>query len=145
MREALSSNNMSQSQFFHLAIPENGTTTQLQTQCGHWNWGGHVSSSMPFWLWVIWRTATEQLCPIIIFNHTESRISFSTHKTYQVQSTSEQRKARQLLLLIQWEGNGVGGRNAWEADSQWLPHISLFGFCMFIKYTATYQRCVISP
>lgn len=54
------------------------------------NWGGPVSSSMALWLWVIWGTATDQLCLIVIFYHTESRITFSTHKTHQVQSTSEQ-------------------------------------------------------
>lgn len=71
LRKALSSNNMSRPRFFHLAIPENSTTAQPRAQCGHWNWGGTVSSSMALWLWVIWGTATDQLCPIKIFYHTE--------------------------------------------------------------------------
>ncbi len=75
---------------FHLAIPANCTTARLQSQCGHWNWGGTVSSSMALWLWVTWGTATDQLCLIIIFYNTQSRKTFSTHETYQVQSTSEQ-------------------------------------------------------
>lgn len=81
---------MRQPWFFHLAIPENVTTAQPQPQCSHWNWGGSVSSSMALWLWVIWDTATHQLCLIIIFYHTESNITFPTHENYQVQSTSEQ-------------------------------------------------------
>lgn len=89
-RKTLVSSSTSQPRFFHLAIPEDGTTSLLQPHCGHWDWGAIVSTSMALWLRVIWGSATDQLCLIIIFYHTESSITFSTHETYQVQSTSEQ-------------------------------------------------------
>lgn len=129
----LNNSNMSQPLFFHLAIPENGTTARLGARCGHWNWGGTVSSSMALWLWVIWGTATDQLCLIKIFYHTESRITVSTHETYQVQSASEQEILDSCCYSFSereagWEeGMRLGGSFTMTASyfPLWFLHVNL--------------------
>lgn len=95
--------------------------------------GGTASTSMPLWLWVIWGTATDQLCLIIIFYHTESRITFSTHETYQVQSTSEQEMLDSCCYSFSereagWEeGMRLGGSFTVTASyfPLWFLHVNL--------------------
>lgn len=101
--------------------------------CSRWNWGGTVSSSMALWLWV--GTATDQLCLIIIFYHIASRITFSTCKTYQVQSTSEQEMLDSCCYSFSeretgWEeGNWVGGGNAPGSFTVSPSYFSLVSAC----------------
>ncbi len=104
-----------------------------QHNCGHWNWGGTVSSSMALWLWVIWGTATDQLCLIKIFYDTESRITVSTHETYQVQSASEQEILDSCCYSFSeretgWEeGMRLGGSFTMTASyfPLWFLHVNL--------------------
>lgn len=120
-------NNMPQPQFFHLAIPENSSATAAAPL--HPSTQDCKSSSIALWLWVIWGTPMGQLCVIKIFYHTESRITFSTHKTNQVQSASEREMLDSCCYSFSERETG------WEEEKGLrlggsFTQISLLGFCM---------------